>query len=169
MHRDSKVCFRLSAGSIIAILAISAIPSLAADSAPAPEWSLVTIVTVKPEMRSDFEAWQKEVSAAFKKAEVPSRAVLQTVMGDVFEYVSVVPLAHFADMDGPSPIERAMGKADAAGFMQKGAAYVTSVHRVATRALNDMSISNKSSDAGDYAMVTSLHLVAGKESEFNDL
>jgi len=167
MHRSYETRFRSTACAVLASLALSTIPAVMAQSTPAPEWSLVTITTIKPDARSEYEAWQKEVTAAFKKAEVPSRAVLQTVMGNLFEYVSVSPLTHFANMDGPSPIERALGKEDAAGLLRKGAAYVTSVHRVASRALDDMSIRTKTSEPSEYALVTSMHLVAGKESEFN--
>ena len=165
MHPSYETCF--SRGVLLVTLALSIVPAVIAQSTPAPEWSLVTITTIKPDTRSEYEAWQKEMTAAYKKAEVPSRAVLQTVMGNLLEYVSVSPLAHFADMDGPSPIERALGKEDAAGLMRKGSTYVTSVRRLASRALSDMSIRTKTSEASEYALVTSMHLAAGKESEFN--
>jgi hypothetical protein len=167
MHRNHKIRFLFSAGAIVATLAFSAIPCVFAQSTPVREWSLVTVATIKPDMRSDFEVWQKEITTAYKKAEVPSRAVLQTVMGDPFEYVSVAPLVRFADMDGLSPIERALGKEDAVALMLKGSTYVTSVHRIASIALNDMSIRTKTSEPSEYALLTSMHLVAGKESEFN--
>jgi hypothetical protein len=93
--------------------------------------------------------------------------VLQTVMGNMLEYVSVAPLAHFADMDGPSPVERALGKADADGLIRKGLACTTSAHRMASLALNDISIRTKTQENSEYAMVTSYHLMAGKEAEFN--
>jgi len=51
--------------------------------------------------------------------------------------------------------------------MRKGSTYVTSVRRLASRALGDMSIRTKTSEASEYALVTSMHLAAGKESEFN--
>ena len=53
------------------------------------------------------------------------------MMGDLFEYVSVVPLAKFADMDGPSPVERALGKEQAASFhaQRSGLYYVCSSPR----------------------------------------
>jgi len=165
MHPSYKVPF--SAGAMLVTLALSTAPAVTAQSTPAPEWSLVTITTIKADARSDYEGWQKEVTAAYKKAQVPSRAVLQTVMGDLLEYISVSPLTHFADLDGPSPIERALGKEDAAGLMRKGSTYVTSVHRLASMALSDMSIHTKTSEASEYALVTSMHLAAGKESEFN--
>ena len=165
MHRSLEA--RFSQGVLLVTLALTSVPAGAAESTPAPEWSVVTVTTIKPDTRSEYEAWQKEITAAYKKAEVPSRAVLQTVMGNLLEYVSVYPLAHFADMDGPTPIERALGKEDAAGLMRKGSAYVTSVQRVASMALSDLSIRTKTSEANEYALVTSMHLGVGKESEFN--
>src|SRR3954453_860552 len=167
MSRSYEPRFSYGAGAIFVALTLSTLPAMRAQSTPAPEWSLVTLTTIKPEMRSDYEAFQKEMSAAYKKAEVPSRAVLQTVMGNVLEYVSVAPLAHFADMDGPSPVERALGKADADGLMRKGVACITSAHRMASLGLNDFSIRTKTQEKSEYAMVTSYHLAAGKEAEFN--
>src|ERR1700693_1089983 len=108
MHRSREIRSCFSVGAFFPALALSIVPAVTAQSTSAPEWSVVTITTIKPEMRSEYEAWQKEVSAAYKKAEVPSRAVLQTVLGDLFEYVAVAPLAHFVNMDGPSPLERAL-------------------------------------------------------------
>jgi len=167
MSRSYELRFSHGAGAIFVALTLSTLPALRAQSTPAPEWSLVTLTTIKPEMRANYEAFQKEMSAAYKKAEVPSRAVLQTMMGNVFQYVSVTPLAHFADMDGPSPVERALGKADAEGLMRKGAACLTSVQRVASLALNDISIRTKTQEKSQYVIVTSYHLAAGKEADFN--
>jgi hypothetical protein len=134
------------------------------DSAP-PKWSVVTFTTVKPEMKMEYEAWQKQLAAAYKKAEVPSRVVLETVMGDLFEYVSVVPLAKFAVMDGPTPVERALGKDQAATLMRKGRGYITSVHRITTMAMDDLSIRTES-EPEPYAIVTISHLLPAKVAEF---
>ncbi|MFL6448277.1 MAG: hypothetical protein ACJ746_11390 [Bryobacteraceae bacterium] len=167
MFRSYEPRFSYRAGAIWVAFVLSAVPAIMAQSTPAPEWSLVMITTVKPEMRSDYEAFQKEMSAAYKKAQVPSRAVLQTVMGNLLEYISVAPLAHFADMDGPSPVERALGKADAEGLIRKGVACTTSAHREASLALKDLSIHTKTQENFEYAMITSYHLVTGKEAEFS--
>jgi hypothetical protein len=158
-----------SAIGMLVALALSAVSTVMAQS-PSPsnarKWSVVVIATIKPDMRSEFEAWQKEMTAAYKKADVPSRAVLQTVMGNLFEYISVVPLNHFADMDGASPVERALGKEEAAAFMRKGAMYVTSVHRLASSAMDDLSIRSQAPENAPFALVTSLHLVAGKSADY---
>jgi hypothetical protein len=166
MRGNHKIrsCFRV--GVLTAILAAATAPMLLAQSTTAPSWSVVTFTTVKPEMRSQYEAWQKEMTAAFKKAEIPSRAVLDTVMGDLFEYVTIYPVARFADLDGPSPMERALGKEGAASLIQKGMPYLTSAHRVATLASDDLSIQTKTQSPAPYAMVTIVRLAAGKGPEF---
>ena len=38
---------------------------------PVQEWSIVTTVQIKPEFRVEYEGVQKEVSAVYKKANVP--------------------------------------------------------------------------------------------------
>lgn len=153
-----------SAAILVAALASAQTPP--AQTEPTPKWSLVTITTIKPEMRTQYEEWQKQMSAAYKKAEVPSRAVLQTVMGNLFEYVSITPLAHFADMDGATPVERALGKEQGAAMMLKGAAYLTSARRMASLAMDDLSIRSETPEQAPYAMVTTIHVVPGKASEF---
>jgi hypothetical protein len=157
-----------TAGAILTAIALVNVQTLVAQTEPAPKpkWSVVTVTTIKPEMRTEYEAWQKQMSAAFKKAEIPSRAVLQTIMGNLLEYVAVAPLAHFADLDGPSPIERAFGKDEAAVFMRKGAAYVTAVQRMASLALDDMSIQTETPEPAPYAVVTIMHVVPGKGPDF---
>jgi hypothetical protein len=158
----------VTTGAILATIALFNVQTVVAQSEPAPKpkWSLVTMTTIKPEMRSEYEAWQKQITAAFKKAEIPSRAVLQTMMGNLFEYVSVSPLAHFADLDGPNPVERALGKEEAVNLMRKGAAYITSSHRIASQALDDMSIQTETPEPAPYALVTILRLVPGKGPDF---
>src|SRR5260221_2926553 len=108
---------------------------IAQDKAPAPkgpEWSYVFIYKIKPEKGADFEAIQKEVSAAYKQAGVPFRVVWQTTFGDINEYVSVAPMANFAAMDAPSPVVKALGADKAADLLRRSSATVSGVTRVAT-------------------------------------
>src|SRR5947209_8737232 len=112
MSRSTAMrCFRVAVSSA-ALAFLIPLASLAQQQTQDSKqhWSVVTISTVKPEMQDQFEAFQKEMMMAFKKAEVPSRVVLQALMGDLLEYVTVYPIANFADLDGPSPAERALGK-----------------------------------------------------------
>ena len=153
------------AGALLAL--VCSVPqSLMAQGQPAPRWSIITISTIKPEARDDYEAWQKQIMAAYKKAEVPSRVVLQTVLGDVYEYVSVVPVAKFAELDGDTPVQRALGKEPAAALMRKGAAYVTSVHRLMSLEMPDLSIMTQESGPPAFALVQSIRLAPGRADDF---
>lgn len=132
-----------------------------------PAWSVIVVSKVKPEARQEWEAYQKEVTAAYKKAGVPSRAVLQTVFGDLNEFVSVAPLSKFSEMDGDGPVVRALGAEGAAKLMRRGAALVTSLHRFASLANQDLAIHTKATEPEVYAMVTTYTLAPGKAQEFN--
>jgi hypothetical protein len=159
---------RFSSTGVCAVLAaIAILPSLTAQQAPAAKWNLVTITTIKPDMRNEYEAWQKEVTAAYKKAEVPSRTVLQTILGDLFEYISVTPLVHFGDMDGASPLVRSLGKDGAASLLRKGSPYMLSMHRISSLDADDLGIQTRTPEPLPYAVVTSMRLVTGKASEFD--
>src|SRR5215475_4996847 len=82
--------------------------------------SLVRITQVKPEMASEWLALQKnEVNPALKKAGVASRTMLETVLGNPYEYVSIMPFGNYSDLDGDSPIVKALGKDGAARLQAK--------------------------------------------------
>ena len=151
--------------AVLVAAAFANLQTLKAQTESNPKWSVLVFTSIKPEMRADYEAWQKQLSAAYKKAEVPSRTVLQTMMGNLLEYISIVPLSKFADMDGASPLERALGKDQAAAFMRKGSAYITSAHRIASMDMEALSIHSQS-DPGQYAVVTIMRLLPGKAPEF---
>lgn len=137
------------------------------NTPPPQSWSIVMVSQIKPEARQEWDAYQKEISAAYKKAGVPSRAVLETVFGDLNEFISVTPLAKFSDMDGEGPLVRALGADGAAKLRRRGAALVTSQRRFASLASQDLSIQTKTSEPEPYAMVTTLTLAPGKVQEFN--
>lgn len=60
----------------------------------------MTTFHIKPDFRTEFEASQKEITAAYKKAGVAYRVVVQTMFGDLMEYTSIAPIANFAESDG---------------------------------------------------------------------
>src|SRR5690242_13289008 len=156
------------AGTVLTALALAIGPCLLAQSQTpqTPKWSVVTFTTIKPDMRAEFEAWQKELTAAYKKADVPSRAVVQTLLGDLFEYISISPISRFGDLDGPSPVERALGKEDSEKLMQKGRSLITSAHRITSASLDDLSIRTPTSEPAPYALVIIAQLAQQKNSEF---
>jgi hypothetical protein len=133
---------------------------------PAPQWSVITTSQIKPEFRMEYEAAQKELTAAYKKAGVASRIVVQTVLGDLYEYTTIVPLAKYADLDGPSPTVKALGEAGSQRLLKKAGAYLNSIHRVTALAMPDITIMDSTANPGEYAAVTSWKLFPGKAVEF---
>jgi hypothetical protein len=168
MHHDRKIGSYFSEGALIAALAIAAAaPALLAQNAPARKWSVLPFASVKPDSVAEFEAWQKEMTAAYKKADVPSRAVVQTIMGDLFEYISIYPISHFADLDGPTPVEHALGKEEADKLMRKGRSYIVSARRITSLAADDLSLNTPTPVPAPYALVTIVQLVQGKSADFD--
>jgi hypothetical protein len=134
-----------------------------------PELMLVFSYKVKPEMRAEFEAVQKDVTAAFRKAEVPSRMVMQTVLGDMNEYVTVTPLPKFAAMDGPTPVARAIGEEQAAKLQHRNRTTITGAHRLVTVARPEFSIDGPAEQPGELALVITLHPVPGRAFEMEEM
>ncbi len=144
---------------------ILALPCISTgQTAPSPQWSVVTQTQIKPEFRAEYEAAQKEISAAYRKAGV-QRLVAQTLQGDLDEYLSIIPLGKFAEMDGPSVMETALGAAPSQQLLRKIGGYLIGVRRMTTLALNDVSIQTPG-DAGEYAVVASWRLAPGKGPDF---
>ncbi len=155
---------RLSGISPILALAL-AMPCIStAQTDASPEWSVITFVQIKPEFRVEYEAAQKEISAAYKKAG-EQRVVVQTLLGDLAEYVSITRLGKFAEMDGPSVMEKVMGAAPSQQLLRKVGGYLLGAHRITTMTLNDISIQTPG-DIGEYALVMTWRLAPGKGADF---
>lgn len=168
MSRNTALrCFRVAVLPAALTLLVP-LASLAQQSPPNSKahWSVVTIATVKPEMRDQFDALQKEMMMAFKKAEVPSRVVLDSVMGDMLEYVSVYPVASFADLDGPPVAERSLGKDGYASLRAKLLGTTTSLRRLASLDMEDLTFRGESKEPASYGIVMFMRTTPGKGPEF---
>jgi hypothetical protein len=168
MSRNTAMrCFR-AAVLPAALALLPALSSLAQQSVQSskPHWSVITVTTVKPDMRDQHEAYQKELTAAFKKAEVPSRVVLDSVMGDLLEYVSIYPIANFAELDGGFPAERALGKEGYTSLRAKLSGTVTSVRRLAALEIEDLRIRTDVKEPMPYGLVMFVRAAPGKGPEF---
>jgi hypothetical protein len=155
---------RLSGAVLFALtMTVSGIATAQTPSQTTQQWSVISFVEVKPEYRNEFEAAEKEISAAYKKANL-QRTVVQTIVGDVNEYISIAPFKAFAEMDSPSLFSQPSTLPPA--LLKKVRAYTTALHRVTYLDLPDISIRNESSNPGEYAHVTVYHLAPGKGTEF---
>lgn len=100
-------------------LALALLPSSTGQAQPAAAAattrSQVTVVRVKPDMLNEWIDLQKnEVMPAQKKGGVTTRTVLQTAVGNSFEYLIITPFPDFASMDGQNPQQKALGTEAAA-------------------------------------------------------
>jgi hypothetical protein len=137
-----------------------------AQTTPAEQWSVVTSTQIKPEFRQEYEAAQKELAAAYKKAGMPSRVVVQTILGDYAEYISIAPITKLADLDGPTPAARALGEAASQKLIKRLGGYVVAVHRSTNLALPEISINTPMENPGEYAEVMIMRLFPGKAADF---
>ena len=91
----------------------------AAPAAATTRYS-VTVVRIKPDMLNEWLDLQRnEVIPAQKKAGVKERTILQTTVGNSFEYTILTPYPSFAAMDNPGANERALGAEAAARLAAK--------------------------------------------------
>ena len=157
----------LRGGTAGALLTLGSLALSTAQDMPKPQWVVVTVSKIKPDMRLQYEGFQKELSAAYKKANVPYRVMYQNIFGDLSEYTSVYPIPDFANMDGDSPTVRALGNDRSAELIRKGSQYLNDVRRTVLVMRPDLSVMEKTPRLLAYAVVSRLTLAVGKEHDFD--
>ena len=112
---------------------------------------------------------QKEISAAYKKAGVPFRNVWQTAgFGEINLWVSVTPIAKFADMDKPSSLVQALGEEGSARLLARLNDLVVSTKIAAVLARPDLGLDSKSTDVKDLAIIVRHTVSPGKEAAYEN-
>jgi hypothetical protein len=143
-------------------------------AAPTPDqrrWLSITVLSVKPEMAAEFQNFVKtETNPALRKGGATWREVWQTTAaaGDAFEYVIVAPIDNFAQYDGPSPLEKGLGKDGFAAWQAKASRYVNSVRRFVIRTRPDLSNEGKRTGPPKLAVVTHVHVAPGRGQDFEN-
>ncbi len=135
------------------------------------QWLSITVLSVKPEMVAEFRNFMtNETNPALRKGGAKWREVWQTtaVAGDAFEYVLVAPIDNFAQYDGPSPLEKGLGKDGFAAWQTKASRYVNSVHRLVIRTLPDLSNEGKRTGPPKLAVVSHIHVASGRGQDFEN-
>ena len=143
-----------------------------AAQAPAQaELLSITVVRVKPEMDTAFRNFTRNrTNPALRRAGLAWRDVWQTAQfGDIFEYIIVTPIQNFAQYDGPSPLERALGSAGFAAWRQEAGRLVTSVRTYAARFRTDLSYQTELTAPPRMGVVTFYHVVPGRNAEFEEV
>ncbi|MCA1607104.1 MAG: hypothetical protein LC775_16915 [Acidobacteria bacterium] len=151
-------------------------PSLAQNPTPTPQaappsqWLVITQVSVKPELMVEFQNFMKNTTnPALKKGGLKWREVWQSTnfAGDAFEFVLVAPFDKFADFDGASPLEKALGSQGFAEWSAKAGSLVKGVHRYIIRTRPDLSVMSKGY-APKLAVVSSVHVANGRTQDFEN-
>lgn len=135
-----------------------------------PAMISVTVTRLKPEMLQDFQDLVKtELNPAFQKAGIPWRSTWSTAgFGETFEYVSVTPIPKFAQYDQPNPMVRALGQEGAIRFGYKMRKCIESSHTYAVNFRPELSIMGDMNKEPKYAVVTNVHVLAGKGPDFEN-
>ena len=131
---------------------------------------MITQISVKPEMMAEFQSYMKTTTnPALRKAGVKWREVWQSTnyAGDAFEFVTVTSFDKFADLDGPGPLERALGAPGYAAWTAKAGSFVKSVNRYIVRTRPELSVMSKAS-APKLAVISSVHIANGRTQDFEN-
>lgn len=148
-------------------------PTTTPQAAPPSMWLVITQVSVKPEMIAEFQNFMKNTTnPALKKGGVKWREVWQSTnyAGDAFEYVIVAQFDKFAEFDGPTPLEKALGSQGFADWQAKAGSLVKSVHRYIVRTRPDLSSMSSMSkgSAAKLAIIHSAHVANGRNQDFEN-
>lgn len=137
---------------------------------PASEWLQVSVVRVKPEMVTEYVAFQKsETLPGLKKAGLKWRDAWETgVFGEGFEYVFVTPIEKFAQYDGPGPMMRALGDEGARAYNEKLRRFLISSHTFAVRMRPDLSYAGKMTWPPKLAVIAWVDVAQGRTAEYEN-
>lgn len=140
-----------------------------AETQPRPRIA-VTIISVKPDMVTDFENMVKnEVNPALIKGGAQWRNVWRTAtFGDAFEYAIVAPLDNFAQYDSPGPLEKGLGKEGFAAWLAKAGRMVNSVRVYALEERPDLSHTPKMAGPPKLAVVSYFHVAPGRNMDYEN-
>lgn len=143
--------------------------------APPPQWSSISVVSLKPDMVTEWQDLQKNVvNPALKKAGVKERAIFETaVFGPSYQYVVITPITSFAQYDEPvGLLRKTLGENAYRDYLTKSRRCVVSVQTFADVGRLDLSHMGKmASMTGPpkLAVVTSLSVVPGRAAAFENL
>jgi hypothetical protein len=165
----SRITFRqfatASLASAILVISLSVNASAQPTPPPAPQWLRFNVETVKPDMVQEYEGYKKQLAAAYKKAGLPVYAVLASYSGNRNEYTTVTFVMKFGDLDGPNPIQKALGDEAFANLVSAVGRCVTSTTWYFSAPWDDLSI-DKAPPTGQYFLRTRVPIATGKNAEY---
>ena len=158
-----KTCV-VAAGTLVLALA-DTVPTVA-QTAPPPNRQQVTLVRLKPDMVDEWLDLQKnQLVPAQKKGGVTTRTTLQTVLGNAFEYATIIPYPSFGILDGQNAQQKALGAEAAAQLAAKIRRCVLTQSTYLLNRRDDLGIPQGTATAARTAVVRPL---PGKQAEYLD-
>lgn len=151
--------------SIAWAIVVIALSAIGYGQTAAPTWVRFTASTVKPDMVQEYEGYVKQMAAAYKKAGQPVYAVLTNFAGNRYEYTTVTFVMKFGDMDGPNPIQKALGEEAYANLVGSMNRCVVSSTRYYSLPWDDVTI-DKPGPLGQYFVRTRIPVATGKNAEY---
>lgn len=141
---------------------------MARQAASPPQWRLITITHVKPDMIGAYDDLVKnDANPALKKAGVAWRWTLANfVSGPGFVRVSVQPLPNLAQFDQPGPMVRALGADGAALYNAKLRTMIVGTETFIDNLQPAISIQSNSSAPPAFLQVQEVRVLPGKGPEF---
>jgi hypothetical protein len=144
-----------------------------ADAPPpaAPAFLMLTLVDVKPDQMNDFVTLQKdETIPNLQKGGVEWRDAWRAgLFGSTFTVAFVSPIVSFASLDGPSPIEKAVGAEGAKTYNAKVAKLVNGMRRYALRVRRDLGYRNEGAPKPKLGVLAMVETVTGRQLEFETI
>lgn len=150
---------------LCALVAVAPVPAAAQEGR---QMVRIGTVELKPGGRYDFEEANRMASAASKKNGMPWREYWRaTLFGDVGRVVTVMPVSSMAMFDGESAIAK-MSSADRARYTTLMSNSVASARYELSELLPDISLQSGRQAPAKFARVTLVHVIPGKQREFED-
>ena len=166
-----RVCGVLLLMAAASQQSVAQTPNPASQAAPTPEFLSVTVVSVKPEMISEFQNFMKNTTnPALKKGGLKWREVWQntSAAGDAFEYVLVTPVGKLAEFDGPGALEKGLGAQGLPAWQAKAGSLVNSVRRFIIRTRPDLSFSAQRTGTPKLAVLHFVHIAPNRNNDYEN-
>ena len=167
----SRVRFGAMSVCVCSVVLWSLLPgTLNGQASQPPQRISITIAQVKPDALDAHIALVKnEGIPAEKKAGVPWRITYRPVFGEPYTFVTVRPVANFAQYDQPPALTRALGAEGAQKFLAKVRAGIVSQRVLIQTMQPQLSINSGNTALENLLVVSEYTLLPGKGSAFNDM
>jgi len=167
----AKSTLRMITASSVALAGLTvALPGLCSAQSDQPQYLRVTTYRIKPDMVQEWESLIKnEILPAYKKAGVSEISSWDTAsFGTGSEYTIAIPVAKFGDLDGPSPLSKALAPDALANLLGRARKCVIESRSVAVRSHPELSIMHEMTEPPGIAMVTTTHVAPGHRADFEN-